>query len=78
MIIGLPAYVGEYAFTPAATGIPPIMCRPLILDLAVQPLTIDWFVEPLFIEPPDTLDMDLTVAPLAIDLFVEPLTLDCD
>lgn len=76
-IIGLPGWIAD-AGASAATGVPTIICEPLILNLHIDPLTLDVHVQPLRSLGIDPLILDARVDPLVLDVYVPPLRIRCD
>lgn len=77
-VIGLPGFVGGYAAPSAATGVPAIMCEPMLLDVRHTPMRIDASVRGMEIAPPTPMLRDIRPTPQRLNVYVRPMKLDCD
>lgn len=68
----------EKAAASTGTGVPSIICEPLLFNLHIDPLTLDVFVQPLRSLGIDPLILDARVDPLALDVYIQPLRIRCD
>lgn len=78
MIIGLPGFVGGYAAPSAATGIPAIMCEPMLLDVRITHMRLGASVRVMEIAPPTPMLHDIRPTPQRLNVYVRPMKLDCD
>jgi len=78
MIIGLPGFVGGYAAPSGATGVPAIMCEPMLLNIHPTPMRLDASVRVMEIAPPTPMLLDIQPTPQRLNVYVRPIKLDCD